>query len=151
MKFAKGVDMNVILMKILFVLICGLLKWVGERFNHNAQRFVLPVLGCLMLFLMWKFNHPIIMFTPLLGIVAIVLGYKFYGKSDFWDRFCWLMTAEIMLWVGCLISNHIHPWWVYLILCSICGIEAALLRNKNNNWVSPITGGLLGCIIFWVK
>lgn len=140
----------IIVYEVLFVLICGLLKWVGERLAHDAQRYVLPLVCCGMLYLKWGWAHPIIMFTPLLAIGVLVLGYKIYGRYDFWDRFFWLLNVEIFLWLGCLCSKHIHPLWVYLILLAVSALWGGFLRKPNNNWVAPITGAILGAIIFFI-
>jgi hypothetical protein len=129
------------------VLLCAALKWVSERWWHNGQRYVLPLMVGGAIFL--DFHYVLCAFTPLLAIGVIVLGYKFYGKSDFWARWLWLMDAEIFLWIGCVVLNHL-AWWLYLPMVGLCGVWGAISRGWNNNWVAPISGLLWGIIYFLV-
>lgn len=139
--------MKHILFAVALTVLCALLKWVAERWWHNAQRYIIPVLVGAVIFL--DLHYKLCAVTPLLSIGVIVLGYKFYGKSDFWDRFFWLMDAEVFLWLGCLVLNHL-AWQVYVPAVIICGIWGAFTRAQNNNWVAPLSGLLWGVVYFFV-
>lgn len=130
-----------ILFSVGIALLCGLLKWIAETRWHNAQRFIIPVLVGAAIFL--DFHYRLCAFTPLLAIGVIVLGYKVYGSSDFWDRFLWLMDAEVFLWLGCVVLKHLD-WRIYLVAIGICGVWGGISRKWNNNWVAPISGILWG-------
>lgn len=139
--------MKHILFSIVITVLCALLKWVSERWWHNAQRFIIPILVGAAIYL--DYHYKLVSFTPLLAIGAIVLGYKFYGKSDFWDRFLWLMDSEALLWLGCLSLGHLS-YKVYVPAVIICGIWGGLTRGQNNNWVAPLSGMLWGIVYFFV-
>lgn len=139
--------MKHILFAIGITLICALLKWVGERFNHNAQRYVMPVIVGLAIYI--DLHYKLCAVTPLLAIAVIVLGYKFYGKSDFWDRFLWLMDCEVFLWLGCAVLAHLD-WRVYLVAIAVSGVWGAITRACNNNWVAPLSGAILGIVYYFV-
>ena len=139
--------MKHIIIAIAVTALCALLKWIAERWWHNAQRFILPVLigGALYLDL----HHPLVSVTPLLSIAVIVLGYSVYGSSDFWDRFFWLMDGEALIWIGCLVLNHLS-WEAYIPAVIVCGLWGAFTRKGNNNWVAPLSGLLWGIVYFFV-
>ena len=133
--------------KIAVELIGAVCKLVGELWWHNAQRFILPVLIGLAIYL--DFHYKLCALTPLLSIGVIVLGYTKYGMTDFWDRFFWLMDGEALIWLGCLVLNHL-AWFVYVPAVVICGLWGGLTRKGNNNWVAPISGLLWGITYFFI-
>lgn len=137
--------MKHIIISVAIVFLCAALKWVSERWWHNAQRYILPCVIGAAIFL--DFHYRLCAITPLISIGVIVLGYKFYGSSDFWDRFLWLMDCEVFLWLGCCVLNHLD-WRFYLPAIAISGLWGALTRKGNNNWVAPISGAILGVIYF---
>ena len=135
--------MKHIIISLVIAFLCAALKWVSERFWHNAQRFIIPVLIGSAIFL--DFHYKLCAVTPLLAIGVIVLGYKVYGSSDFWDRWLWLMDAEVLLWLGCFVLGHLS-WMVYVPAVIISGVWGAISRKWNNNWVAPLSGLIWGVV-----
>lgn len=137
-----------IFIKLSIIAICAVCKWIGEVSWHNAQRFILPVIlgiGISLVTHTWWLG-----LTTLPSIGAICLGYRTFNLGDAGDRGMWLFLIAVILGAGPLLTGHIY-WFLYVPWCVICGVWGSTTRNLWNAIIAPISGALLGSIIFLVK
>lgn len=142
--------MEVPALKILFVVLCAVLKLIGELWWHNAQRFILPVvLGMGESMGLWV-SCWWIGFTALPAIGPITLGYKDFKLGDAGDRGMWLFLIALTIGAGPFFIHHL-PWYFYVPYCIIAGIWGATTRNLKNVIIAPLSGALLGAIVFLIR
>lgn len=124
----------------------GLKLW-GELANHNAQRFLLPIIYSLAVSVLshcvWLGATTIVMIAPL------CLGYKTYGSNDAVARAFWLAVICATAALGPFLTHHL-AWWVFFPYLGLSGLTGALTRNINNLVGAPINGFLIGCPILFI-
>ncbi len=133
--------------KIAIVLICAALKFVGEIYWHDAQRFILPIVlaigvsyvtGC------WWLGLTVL---PMIG--PLTLGYKTYGSIDPLARGLWLFVICIVAGLGSVITHHLSLFF-YIPICILAGTWGATTRNLWNMIIAPISGIIIGSLILVV-
>lgn len=82
-------------------------------------------------------------------IVPLCFGYKVYGKSDGFDRGAWLFSICGISALGPAITHHLS-WIFYVPWCIIGGIWGATTRQLWNVIIAPITGILIGLLVWFV-
>lgn len=138
--------------KIAVVLACAGLKFIGEIFWHNAQRFIMPIvlgIGISIASLVWWLG-----FTTLPIIADITQGYgpkswmyKLLGDAG--ARGMWLFLAALIAGIGPFLTHHLD-WYLYAPYAIGAGILGATTRGLWNMIIAPITGAWIGCIVFIV-
>lgn len=131
------------------VIISGIiLKTIGEKWWHDAQRFMLPVIysiGISYASQCWWLGLTTL---PMIG--AIVLGYKDYGKNDSVARALWLFVICVISGLAPTILGHIS-WFVYIPYIIMAGFIGTWTRNINN-WIgAPINGFWITLPIIFVR
>lgn len=142
----------IIIINLIIVAICAFLKFIGEIFNHNFQRFVLPVVlgfGISIVSNVWWLGITIL---PMIGALCIGYGqntllYKYL--SDAGARGFWLFFVCFVAGLGPLLFGHEY-WYCYVGYFIIGGILGATLRNLNNAITSWICGGWIGVLVFLI-
>ena len=127
----------IILVKGTTVVLGALLKWIGEKWWHNAQRYILPVIYSLAVSFVSHTWWLGLTTLPMIG--ALVLGYKDYGKNDAVARALWLFVICVLAGFGPCVTGHLW-WFVYVPYCIMAGFIGTLVRNINNNIGAPING-----------
>lgn len=133
--------------KIGVFILSAVLKLIGELWWHNAQRFILPIaLGIAVSITSqcWWLGFVIL---PMIG--PLVLGYKDYGPSNGFDRGAWLFAICLVAGLGVTLLQHL-PWFFFLPYCLVGGIWGATTRNLWNVIVAPISGFIIGSVIFFI-
>lgn len=139
--------MSLLLIKIVVEICCAVCKLVGELWWHNAQRFIMPIIlgiGVSVITHVWWLG-----FTVFPSIGVICLGYKDYGKSDGFDRGAWLAVICAVIGLGCVIFNHL-AWYLYIPYIVLGGIWGGVTRNWWNVIIAPISGLIIGSMIWFV-
>lgn len=138
--------------KFIIIAACALLKFIGELFWHDAQRFILPIIlgiGISFITHTWWLG-----FTTLFMIGALVEGYGsnsplYHSLGDASARGMWMFLVCLLAGLGCFIFHHIG-WYFYLPYIILAGIIGSTLRNFNNAIISWISGAWIGIIIFLI-
>lgn len=134
-------------LKIAIFLSCGILKYLGELYQHNYQRWVLPgVLGLGVGFVTGIWWLGILTYPC---CIFIDLAYRDYGPSDGFDHGAWLFIILVSAGLAVTIARH-DLWWAYCIWCVLGGVWGATTRQLNNKIIAPITGLLIGTLIWLV-
>jgi hypothetical protein len=123
---------------------CAALKLCGELFWVEGQRFVIPVIlaiGICIVLHSWVGALVLPMIAPL------CMGYKDYGKSDGFDRGMWLFLICLTAGLGLTILHHL-AWYFYIPYCLVGGIWGATTRGLWNVIIAPLSGALIGSMIF---
>ena len=135
-------------LKISIILTCMICKALGEIVNHNFQRFVMPIILavgiCLVLHSWWLGLLVLPMIAPL------CMGYKTYGKSDGFDRAVWLLLICVVAGLGLCLLHHL-AWYFYVPYCILGAVWGGVTRMWWNVLVAPVSGLLIGSLIFLVK
>jgi hypothetical protein len=148
-----------LIVKILLFLVSSALFWIGGKWNHNARRFVMPLV--LSLACAWGHNWwPLVkylwiipaMFIPM----AICLSLGYGDKSplrhifgDGWGRGVWGILVALSASVGLLVGHFLAWWWFILYL----GVNFTLentLKNVDQDLGDPIIGLGFASIIFLI-
>ena len=137
-----------LIVKLIVIGSCAGLKLIGELFWHDAQRWILPaILGI---------GVSIVTHTWWLGILVypccgtLDLGYDDYGKwSDGFDRAMWLGLICVVAGLACLIFHHLFWLW-YTLYCLAGFIWGGISRKWWNVIIAPISGLIIGSMIFFV-
>lgn len=136
-----------IIIKLLIELLCIILKVIGEKWWHNAQRFILPIIYSIGVS---YFSHCWWLgFTTLPMIAAIDLGYKFYGNKDSVARALWLFVICVVAGLAPTILGHIS-WFIFIPYIIVSGFIGTLTRNLNNWIEAPICGLWIGFLIWFI-
>lgn len=129
-----------ILIKLGITISGVVLKTIAEKWWHNAQRFVLPLIysiGVSYLSHCWWIG-----LTTLPMIAPLCLGYSDYGKNDAVARALWLFVICIVAGLGPYSFGHL-PLVFYAPYIVLAGFIGTLTRNINNWIEAPICG-------FWI-
>ena len=127
---------------------CAVCKLIGELCWHDAQRYIMPIIigiGISIVTGVWWLG-----FCALPTIGPIDLGYKTFGSSDGFNRGMWLFLILAVLGLPFALLHHLS-WWFYVPWCIVGGIWGATTRGLWNVLIAPITGLLIGLIIFFVR
>ena len=139
--------MPILLLKLSVISLCSVCKMIGELSWHNAQRFIMPLILavgiCIVLHSFWLG----FLCLPMIG--PICLGYKDYGKSDGFARAMWLFMICVLAGVGLLISGHL-AWYLYAPYCILGAVWGGVTRAWWNVIIAPLSGALIGSLIFIV-
>ena len=137
-----------LLIQLIVISLCAVCKLIGETVWHNAQRFILPVvlgIGISYITGTWWLGLTIL---PIMAPIS--LGYDDYGKwSDGFDRAMWMFMICVVAGLGCVIAQHLFWLW-YGCYCVAGAIWGGVTRKWWNVIISPISGVLIGSIIFLV-
>lgn len=134
-------------LKLAACAICAGLKFVGEIFWHDAQRFIMPVVIAIavsILTIVWWLGLCVL---PMIG--PITLGYKDYGSSNGFARGCWLFVICLVGGLGCVIFNHLSIF-LYIPWVVLAGVWGATTRNLPNFFIAPITGLIISAFIWFI-
>lgn len=134
--------------KVFILIFCAVMKLIGELWWHNSQRFIMPFVYSIAVSIVsgvWWLG-----FTTIPSIGPITLGYKDYGPSDGFDRGCWLFMIALCMSIGPALTGHLS-WFALVPYCVLCGIWGGVARRWWNIIIAPISGALLGSIIFFIK
>ena len=141
-----------ILINLIVNVLCGLLKWVSERFWHNAQRFIMPLLIVFLISFnshIWWLGLPsLIMIAGLLqGYGEKSLLYKLLGDAG--AQGMWMFLVCFLAGIFPASTNHLSlfffiPWVI------VAGIIGATCRAGNNNILAPLRGIIIGLIVWFI-
>ena len=142
-----------ILIKLTVDILCGLCKWISERWWHNAQRFIMPLL--LVGSISYE-THIWWMGLPTIGIIAVIL--QGYGLNSWLGKELNLAGAQGMwMFLICVIAGIVPalfghlPWQIYIPWCILGGVVGGLTHNADNNLWSWVKGLLIGSVVWFVK
>lgn len=133
--------------KFIVLVICGVLKLIGELWWHNAQRWIMPAvlgMGVSLVSHIWWLG---LLVYPC--CIALDLGYKDYGPSNGFNRGCWLFVIMAVAGFACTWFHHLSIFF-YIPWCIVGGIWGATTRNIWNIIIAPLTGFLIGSMVFFV-
>lgn len=136
------------MIQCLVILICAILKLIGELWQHNAQRFIMPIVlgvGISLVTHVWWLG-----FMTLIAIGPITLGYKVFNLGDAGNRGMWLFLIALVIGVGPCSTHHL-AWYFYMPYTIVAGIWGATTRNLWNVVIAPISGALLASVILFIK
>ena len=140
--------MEFLIVKITVVSLCAICKVIGELWQHNLQRFVMPLILaigiCIVLHSFW------IGFLVLPMIAPLCMGYSVYGKSDGFDRAVWLLIICLAEGIGLAVLHHLS-WFIFIPWVIIAAVWGGVTRLWWNVIIAPISGALIGAIIFFVR
>jgi len=143
-----------LLIKVLISLSCAFCKWLGERFWHDAERFIIPpilVFGIYYQTHIWWLGLP-----SLLMVADLVEGYgvKSWLKKLLGDagaQGMWMFMACFLAGIACQVTGHLPwHWGFFLGWCVLAGVMGATLRGENNNWVAPLKGIWMSLLIWFI-
>jgi len=140
--------MNPLEIKLLVISLCAVCKLVGELWWHNAQRYIMPVICCIGID--FVIHSWWIGFLCLPMIAPLCMGYSVYGKSDGLDRAVWLMLICVAEGLGLTICHHLS-WFYYVPWVILAAIWGGVTRAWLNLVIAPISGLIIGSIIFLVR
>lgn len=133
--------------KIAVIILCAACKIIGELWYHNAQRFIMPLILaigiCIVLHSFWLGFLVLPMIAPLL------MGYSVYGPSDGFDRAVWLLLICLVEGLGLSVLHHIS-WFIYVPWVVVAAAWGGVTRSWWNVIIAPISGLIIGAIIFMV-
>ena len=138
--------------KLAVVILCAICKLVGELWWHNAQRFIMPLIlgiGISLVSHVWWLGLTVL---PVIGVIVEGYGDKSWFKHIFGDasaRGMWLFLICMVVGLGSVITHHLSLWF-YIPWCLLGGIWGATTRVLNNKIIAPITGALIGSIIWFI-
>ena len=139
--------MPLLIVKLIVLGSCAVCKLIGELWQHNLQRFVMPVILaigiCIILHSFW------LGFLDLPMIGALCMGYKDYGSSDGFARAMWLFLVCVGAGLGLFLTGHL-AWYFYFPYCILGAVWGGVSRKWWNVIIAPISGALIGSIIFLV-
>lgn len=147
--------MLLLLLKISIDLFCGFCKYIGELYFHDVERYIIPPMIVLGIYLdthIWWLGIP-----SLLMIGDLVEGYgvnswmcKLLGDAG--AQGMWMFGACFLAGIAPLLTNHlIWDWKFFVGWCVLAGVMGATTRNLNNKVVSGFKGIWMGLIIFFVR
>lgn len=137
----------VLIVKITVELLCLICKLLGEKIQHNFQRFLLPLIysaGVSFVSHTWWLGLTTL---PMIG--AICMGYKYYGKNDAVARALWLFVICVITGLVPAITGHLS-WFVYVPYIIASGFIGTLTRNIDNSIGAPINGLCIGFPILFI-
>ena len=140
--------MNPLLIKLVVISLCAVCKLIGELWWHNAQRFIMPIIlmaGIDLVLHSWWLGA---LCLPMIG--ALCLGYKTFGPSDGFNRAVWLLLICVTAGLGLTLDHHI-AWYLYAPYCIIGAVWGGITRLWWNVIIAPISGAIIGSIIFLVR
>lgn len=137
----------VVLIKIIVEVLCATLKLIGEKWWHNAQRFILPIIYSIGVSLISNCLWLGLTTVPMIG--ALCLGYKDYGKNDAIARALWLFVICVIAGLVPAILGHLS-WFIYIPYIIAAGFIGTLTRNINNSLGAPINGFWIGFPIWFI-
>ena len=136
-----------LIVKLIVLSSCAGLKLIGELFWHNAQRFIMPVIvSCGTCFVTHSFWG--LLCLPM--IAPLCMGYSTYGKSNGFDRAVWLMLICFIEGLGLTIFHHL-PWIFFIPWVIVSAAWGGVTRNWWNVIIAPISGLIIGLMIFFVR
>lgn len=139
--------MPILMIKIIAISICAILKLVGELWWHNAQRWIMPaILGIAVSLITGVWWLGIAVYPC---CIPLDLGYKDYGPSDGFDRGAWLAVICAVAALGCVILGHL-VWYLYIPYFVSGGIWGGVTRNWWNVIIAPLSGALIGSLVFLI-
>ncbi len=133
--------------KLAVLISCAICKVIGELWQHNFQRFLMPViiaLGVSLVSHVWWLGFTCL---PMIGFLC--MGYKDYGKSDGFARGAWLAVICASAGLGCVISGHLAIY-MYLPYVALGGVWGGVTRSWWNVIIAPISGLIIGSLIFLI-
>ena len=135
------------IVKIIVLISCAACKLIGDLCWHNAQRYIMPVIimiGIDLILHSWWLGA---LSLPLIG--ALVMGYKDYGPSDGFDRAVWLMLIVLAEGLGLAIAHHLS-WFLYVPWVILAAVWGGVTRAWWNVIIAPISGLIIGVIVFLI-
>jgi len=82
-------------------------------------------------------------------IAPLCMGYKDYGSSDGFARAMWLFLVCVGAGLGLFLTGHL-AWYFYFPYCILGAVWGGVSRKWWNGIIAPISGALIGSIIFLV-
>ncbi len=142
-----------IVIKLLTIVICAVLNFIGGWKWHNARRYFMPViLGASISLVshMWWLGLTVL---PVMGILSIGYGEKsilWKYLTDAGARGMWMFLSALAIGLGCVIAGHL-AWFIYVPYCILAGVLGATLRNMNEIIGDLLFGAFLASIILFVR
>ena len=139
-------------LKILIVLLCGALFWIGGKWDHNARRFVMPLLLSISALFFSHWDWWVLTMLSTVGVFCLGYGDKSPFRHIFgngWGRGVWGLLAGFGLSSGLFFSGYLHLYFFipYLALSFI--LENAL-KNLPQDLGDPLIGAGFGLIILCI-
>lgn len=137
-----------LIVKLIVLASCAICKLVGELWNHNFQRFLMPVIlliGVSIITHIWWAG-----FLVLPMIAPLCMGYSTYGKSDGFDRAVWLMFIVLAEGLGLTMDGHIS-WFLFIPWVILSAVWGGVTRQWWNVIIAPISGLIIGALILLIN
>ena len=140
------------MIKLLIVLICSALFWVGGKWNHNAKRFVMPFILAISALFITHFDWWTLTMLSTMGIFCLGYGedsplHHIFGNG--WGRGVWGLLAGLTLSTGLFFSGHLHLYF-YLPYLALSFTLENVLKDLNQNLGDPLIGAGFGLILFLI-
>lgn len=100
--------MQLLMIKIISDIICGVLNFIGGYCWHNARRFIMPCVVALTVSYVSRVWWLGIGILPVMGTLCIgYFGGRFIGRG------LWLALQAFVFGIVCFFTNHLY-WYFYL-------------------------------------
>lgn len=138
--------------KILVMILCAGLNFIGGAFWHNARRFLMPCVICACVFYL---THSWTSVLTLCAIGFLCLGYG--EKSPFrhifgdaWARFVWMALVSIAFCIGPLFGHHLA--WYYALAYVLTNATLGITLRIIPQFLGDSIFGLgFGSIVFLLR
>lgn len=138
---------ELLIVKLTVLASCAACKLIGELCWHNAQRFIMPLILAIGV---CSILHSWVGILVLPMIAPLCMGYKTYGKSDGFDRAIWLMLIVLAEGLGVAIIHHLS-WFIYIPWVILTAVWGGVTRAWLNIVIAPISGAIIGLLVFFVS
>lgn len=136
-------------MRLLIVLVCSALFWIGGKWWHNARRFIMPTIICTYMCITL---HTLWGLTTLLMIAPLCMGYGIKSPlrhcfGDGWGRGVWGLLVAFCASLGLVVTGFLAlPWYIFYLALNFT-LENAL-KKLPQDIADPIIGCGFGLIVF---
>lgn len=138
--------------KIVLLLLCSALFWLGGKCWLPARRFLMPILigGSLLWYTSWDWYA----LTSISAIGIFCLGYGVNSPlrhcfGNGWGRGIWGILSGICLSLGVFLTGHLY-WFLFVPYLAVNFTFENALKNLPQAIGDPIIGVGFSSIIFIV-
>lgn len=135
------------ILKISILVIGIILKLIGEKWWHDAQRFILPTVYAIGVSIQSQCLWLGLTVLPM--IAPIDLGYNDYGKNPNENRAVWLFVICVFGTIYPTIHGNIS-WFFTVPYLMASGWVGMLASKIDNTFGAPINGACIVLPIFFV-
>ena len=148
-----------LILKLIVLLVNSALFWVGGKWNHNARRFVMPLV--ISSYCAWGHAWWLIpaIWIPMAGVLCLGYGDKSPLRhifGDGWGRGIWGLLVGLAASLGLFLGHFMIHWlffpsWVFLVLYLAINftLENAL-KKLPQDIGDPLIGASISSIILLI-